>query len=355
MRKRSAWKLVLSALLLLAGGQTLRAQSPPAFVVRGEVHDSSGRRVGCAQVCVIPENPVSGEFFPCALTTADGKFLVGVEKPGKYRLIAARAEEGYMSQYIPFYRQPAAPVPEIILDGGSASAYVQINLGSQAGLLTGRIVDTRTGRPVENATIVLCHAADPSVCFQTGAKNAEGKFSVRAGHAPFRLRIKADGFEDWLGLSGTNEEAISVGAGMTVELPVFLKRRQETAASAISEAEKLSGVNLPAPATISPADNAVFDHFPRRTRLEWKPVAGAASYAVEVDYCPGRRRAEPDCANPQPLNLTVTNNPPASGIMATSYEFYFVGAQPGRWRVWAVDHEGRAGFKSAWRKFTYKQ
>ena len=31
----------------------------------------------------------------------------------------------------------------------------------------------------------------------------------------------------------------------------------------------------------------------------------------------------------------------------------FVGAQPGRWRVWAVDKEGREGFKSPWRLFVY--
>jgi len=36
-------------------------------------------------------------------------------------------------------------------------------------------------------------------------------------------------------------------------------------------------------------------------------------------------------------------------------EFSFVGAQPGRWRVWAVDKEGREGFKSPWRRYVYNQ
>jgi len=39
--------------------------------------------------------------------------------------------------------------------------------------------------------------------------------------------------------------------------------------------------------------------------------------------------------------------------MNTSYEFRFIGAQPGRWRVWGVDKEDREGFKSAWRNFVY--
>lgn len=51
----------------------------------------------------------------------------------------------------------------------------------------------------------------------------------------------------------------------------------------------------------------------------------------------------------------MTNNPPASGIVSTTYEFEFVGAQRGRWRVWALDKEGREGFKSAWRSFVYLQ
>ena len=355
MKKHSAWKLILLALLPLAAVQMLRAQSPPVFIVRGETQDSSGQKVACVHVCAMPENPVSGEFFPCAFTTSNGKFLIGVDKPGKYRLIADRTEEGYMSQYLPFYKQPAVPVPEIVLDGASANPYVQINLGPKAGVLTGNVIDVTTGRAVEDAAIVLCHAADPSVCFQTSAKNVEGKFSVHAGHVPFTLRIKADGFEDWVGLNGTDVEAISVAPGTTIELPVYLKRRKEMASHAISEDEKLVGVNLPAPALLLPADNVLLGHYPRKTRLEWKAVEGAASYAVEVDYCMGWRPGCPDCPNPQPLNMTMKNNPPTSGIVGTSYEFDFVGAQPGRWRVWAVDHEGRAGFKSAWRKFRYTQ
>ena len=36
-----------------------------------------------------------------------------------------------------------------------------------------------------------------------------------------------------------------------------------------------------------------------------------------------------------------------------SYTFDFVGAQPGRWRVWAVDVNGQKGPKSDWWGFSY--
>jgi len=35
------------------------------------------------------------------------------------------------------------------------------------------------------------------------------------------------------------------------------------------------------------------------------------------------------------------------------YKFEFAGAQPGRWRVWAVDKAGHEGEKSPWRTFRF--
>jgi hypothetical protein len=44
---------------------------------------------------------------------------------------------------------------------------------------------------------------------------------------------------------------------------------------------------------------------------------------------------------------------PAKETQATEYQFEFPGAQPGRWRVWAVDGRGKEGPKSDWRTFRY--
>jgi hypothetical protein len=136
-----------------------------------------------------------------------------------------------------------------------------------------------------------------------------------------------------------------------MELNVYLKRRKETADAALNEAEKQVGVNLPAPVQQAPEHKAKFNHYPRKTILEWKAVEGAISYTVEVDYCQGFGSRKLDCVNPQPL--TMKGSPQTTGIKNTSYEFSFIGAQPGRWRVWAVDKEGREGFKSSWRSFFY--
>ncbi len=107
-------------------------------------------------------------------------------------------------------------------------------------------------------------------------------------------------------------------------------------------------VALAAPQQISPPDGAVFYHVPRTTYLEWTAVPGAASYTVEIDclLC-----CDPDqwCTD---VGVTWGVFP---GITATNYRHDFVGAQPGRWRVWAVDAYGNAGPKSGWRGFEYLQ
>ncbi len=100
---------------------------------------------------------------------------------------------------------------------------------------------------------------------------------------------------------------------------------------------------LPAPTQISPANGTVFTNYPRTTTLQWSSVPGAASYSIEVDYYNNG-------------NTTCTGGTPwktATGITGTSYTFNFVGAQPGCWRVWAVNGNSQPGQKSNWSEFSY--
>jgi hypothetical protein len=98
-----------------------------------------------------------------------------------------------------------------------------------------------------------------------------------------------------------------------------------------------------APTPLSPADGSVFSIFPRTTTLTWSAVAGATSYVLEIEFCqPPDISTCPSTGSPYtPVTLT-----------GTSYTFDFVGAQPGRWRVQAVNAGGSTGF-SAWTHFIY--
>jgi YVTN family beta-propeller protein len=101
-----------------------------------------------------------------------------------------------------------------------------------------------------------------------------------------------------------------------------------------------------APVQLAPADGTVFDHFPRTTKLRWSPVPSAASYTVEID-CFHCCQAGKWCTDVDRTYKLVPN------VRETGYTFGFAGAQPGRWRVWAVDVEGKEGPKSVWWGFRY--
>jgi tetratricopeptide (TPR) repeat protein len=114
-----------------------------------------------------------------------------------------------------------------------------------------------------------------------------------------------------------------------------------------AEARRLLGgpasSSLAAPRLLSPAAEAVFEHYPRQTTLVWGEVAGASAYVVQWDYqddggwaADGQRR---------PVATTRVTEPV---VVIT-----FVGAQRGRWRVQAVDAAGKVGATSEWREFRY--
>jgi eukaryotic-like serine/threonine-protein kinase len=104
--------------------------------------------------------------------------------------------------------------------------------------------------------------------------------------------------------------------------------------------------NFPPPQQLSPPNRSVFNNFPRTTTLKWAPVSGAASYAVELD-CFQCCAANKWCTAVGKTWQIVT------GITTTQYTFDWVGAQPGRWRVWAVGPKGRNGRKTKWWRFRY--
>jgi hypothetical protein len=103
---------------------------------------------------------------------------------------------------------------------------------------------------------------------------------------------------------------------------------------------------LPAPQQLTPPNGAVFSNYPRTTTLTWSAVPKAASYSVELD-CFQCCAAGKWCTAVGKVWQIVTD------VTETQYQFNWVGAQPGRWRVWAVRPNGRAGFKSRWSKFSY--
>jgi len=105
-------------------------------------------------------------------------------------------------------------------------------------------------------------------------------------------------------------------------------------------------VRATVPQLRAPADNEVFNIYPRTMNFSWNPVRGAATYVLEVDAY-GMCQSGAWCADIGGRTFLRPN------LTRPYYQHDFVGAQPGRWRVWAVHADGREGSKSAWRSFRH--
>lgn len=93
------------------------------------------------------------------------------------------------------------------------------------------------------------------------------------------------------------------------------------------------------PKLLSPRDGTEFGHYPRTVTLAWEGVSRAKGYKLEIQFQSGRW---------VPYGQIKNTN-------TTTHTFDFVGAQPGRWRVWAIGAEGQEGPKSEWWVFSFKR
>jgi hypothetical protein len=345
--------LVFILVLYLFSAAGYSAQTPTDYAISGQVNDEFGQPAAEVRVCAYPHDYSTVRKMPCGRSNAAGSFIIPTERPARYRIYADKSSAGYFPQQRPFFQHPAESIPEVVLNEETRTATVFVRLPPKNGELVGKVIDASTRRPVDNAHISVCQAADRTKCWSTNAKSATGEFKVFAAHVPFTFQLFAAGYETWSGLNGSDiSQSIYIPSGSRMEVLVYLKRRRESVNRALSEAEKQPGINLPAPVQVGPDDAAEFNFYPRKTILRWEGVSGAISYRVEIDYCDGRVKGRRSCVDPQP-HYIEGHNP--TNTRATSYEFNFVGAQPGRWRVWAIDEKEEAGFKSPWRTFFYLQ
>ena len=329
-----------------------RAQLQVEYKITGTVFDESNQGVDKVRVCALPVDYRQFPQMPCGVSDSNGRFVIPAGRPSTYRILPEKSAAGYQWQQQEFYRNPALASLDVTLTETNPSAIISVPLGQKNGALTGRIIDETTGLAVESARFAMCHVSNPRICYSNFIKSREGAFVVLTPHVPFTLKIIAEEYEDWWAPNGVGKNnALSIPPGAKIDLSCMLRRKPGAAARPISEAEKQPLTNLPAPAQISPADRIELRYYPRHTKLEWQPVEGAAYYLVEIDFCDGRDRELRECVDPKPFSTTRILGPVK--VDGTDYEFDFVGRQPGRWRVWAVDGQGREGFKSSWRVFFY--
>ena len=347
MRKLLTTSLFVVILSSLAWAQTSQQNS---LLIRGKVLDDQGRPVSGAVVNASPDGGLRGRV-PSAPSDSRGEFVIPVYKSDWFRVTASKPADGYLSTGNPFYYPIEDALAHVFVREGKASPFATVHLGPKAGTVAGRIVDAATGKAIEEAQITLCRAEVPKYCHRPAGKYMDGQFTFQVPASPFTVEISASGYKDWNGTEAGDQEpsVVQVASGARKVLSVSLERLP-------ARAENANPSMLDAPVPLLPIDGAEFHHYPRTTRLEWSAVHGAASYTVELEVCQlaGVDKVDKkECRDPRLLQ--IRGNPPLSGIEGTTYDFVFIGSQPGRWRVWALDEKGRAGMKSGWSIFSYGQ
>jgi hypothetical protein len=346
-------------LICLALANTISAQISSPYTISGDLRDQGGQPFPGASVCALQTNGrvVNVRDRVCAESDAQGRFVINLTNSGSYQIVAEKLSEGYMPPYLPFYKDPRTQITEVVLSADHSNASVSVTLPPKSGLITGKVIDEATDLPVKDFVVWTWQARDVNARTHEVVKGQSGRFRILAPPVAFSMRVVSENYEDWVIGGGVltssagsrkGPGSMLVRSGSNAEFAVYLKRKNPAPIDSAGDEKR-----LPAPNQLAPLDNQVFDVFPRNTRLEWNPVAGAVSYAVEIESCWNRsqevRARLPDdgeCINPAPYDEKF-------GLHETTYEFIFKGAQPGRWRVWAVDKDRKRGIKSPWRRFTY--
>ena len=97
------------------------------------------------------------------------------------------------------------------------------------------------------------------------------------------------------------------------------------------------GVETPGPTLL--VNSFSFDIFPRTTTLVWNAVPGAVSYHVVTEFGNGGPQ-NPFCEVPAECGTWTEQVGGSTTTSGLNFTFGFVGAQPGRWRVFALNAAG---------------
>lgn len=344
--RRLVYALLLAALLPCAAAAQAAGRKP--LLINGQVLDAEGRPVAGAYFYAHPVKGLRGRL-PRGDTDAAGKFSVEVRQTGWFVVGGAKTEEGYTRTSNPFYGPAPDSEAQVLVEENRPAPFATVRLRPKGGTLVLHITNAGTKLPLTHVWLSLCRAEAPKYCTRLSPAGSRGRFRVLVPPDPLTVHVSAPPhYRDWVGPGGAAAPAtvVRVDSGGTKELAV---RMQEAAQSVYAPEVP----ELAAPLAVLPVEGAEFAlPFPRETRVEWSPVPGAASYTVEVEFCQPGGAGGRECVMPRPLEGRRVQ--PQAGIEGTSYTmFAFPGAQPGRWRVWAVDAAGRPGAKSPWSNFNH--
>jgi len=106
------------------------------------------------------------------------------------------------------------------------------------------------------------------------------------------------------------------------------------------------------PKLISPEDGSIFDYYPRNLTLDWESSSGSGTITYVLEHGWTSFFSSEDLYDMGEWGADCTYFYPLENLSETSYSFFFVGMQPGRWRVKAKSEYGESDW-SEWFYFRF--
>jgi hypothetical protein len=220
--------LILLVTFDLQGALLGETHDPSHFsaVITGVVEYADGRAVYGAQILADSDSGGFGRL-PAAITNEHGRFALRVWSPGFYTLRASKVAGAYpdASWATCTERPPAAQIR--VSEPGRVDVGV-VRLGPQGVQLLGVVTDAETGKPVEDAQVIVQCADDPSSQLETNLnlQPRTGGFLLVLPAARVRVIVRAAGYEDWTYTGDDCDGAakpLAIKPAKTVELTVRMR------------------------------------------------------------------------------------------------------------------------------------
>ena len=229
--------LLVGSLAAIGPAQTYQPRYPASDgVIQGRVLNDQGKPILGARVVALPMGP-GGGLVPVTYTNRRGRFLFRGMTPQEYALYSLK--ENKASQMIfdrHFSNDPR--VVRVPVQEHQTIKGVELQLLPRQATISGQMVDSETGRPVETAQLKLCHFGSAPSCFLDHlnkggcdecvflpANRSQGGFSQLApSNIPLTIKVSAPGYEDWYYGNGSNrQEPFALAPGENRKLAITLR------------------------------------------------------------------------------------------------------------------------------------
>jgi hypothetical protein len=191
----------------------------PTGQITGTVVDCDGRLL--ENIFVHAFRQESHMYMPTAITNKDGRFSIDELESGTYSLFGESDAAAYPDTSLSFYSEHE-PTKVLQVEGGAADT--TLVLGPRAGILSGTVTNSRTGkvvRPADGLRFIFTRTSDPGRSIEF---HGPAKFHwLIPPDVGVTLEVLAEGYKPWTysdpsDISGPLPLRFSSGEGETLNI-----------------------------------------------------------------------------------------------------------------------------------------